>query len=167
MLYYKFIRSSKCTHDFIFSSSKKPFKPVSYSTILTQFSSAITSFRKNFPEHFNEDYAESITQNITPHWLRHTWAYNTMMVLYEQHEKKCIKAGFINTQGLMEDVKEELRIQGGWSEKSTMPSKYAKRFIQDEANKKLMEAYSNHKDVDLFSDDSLMEGQLNGKRTSN
>ncbi len=151
--YYKAIRSQECMHDFIFSASVSPYKPVSYSTIKTQFSKVVKSFELYFPTHFDEQYAEAILSNITPHWLRHTWAYATMEALYKKLQKKYIQSGVVSIKGLMEDVKDKLRTQGGWSEKSTMPAKYAKRFVQESANITLMEVYNNHKSSDLFDDE--------------
>ncbi|MBE4607442.1 site-specific integrase [Vibrio navarrensis] len=84
MTYYRFIRSPEAKHDFIFSASTRPFKPSSYSTVMTQFKIFTESFKKHFPEHFDPEYAESITKSISPHWLRHTWAFGTMENLYDK-----------------------------------------------------------------------------------
>lgn len=51
MAYYKFIRSPEARHDFIFSASTSPFKPSSYSTMITQFKSVAESFKEHYPEH--------------------------------------------------------------------------------------------------------------------
>lgn len=155
MIYYKAMRSKDCTHNFIFVASTRPYNPISYSTIKTQFSMAVESFRLHYPTHFDTQYAESIISNITPHWLRHTWAYATMEALYIKLEKKYMQSGVVSIKGLMEDVKDKLRIQGGWSEKSTMPSKYARRFIQERSNITLMEVYNNHKPYGLFDGDVI------------
>ncbi|MFA0000867.1 hypothetical protein AB4428_21395, partial [Vibrio lentus] len=61
--------------------------------------------------------------------------------------------GAVSIKGIMEDVKDKLRDMGGWSEKSKMPAKYAKRFIQENANATLMEIYNNYKDNDLFDEE--------------
>ncbi|MBE3897849.1 hypothetical protein HJ158_01105 [Vibrio parahaemolyticus] len=50
----------------------------------------------------------------------------------------------VNVTGLMEDAKNELRAIGGWSKKSVMPAKYAKRFVQEQASKTVMEVYRNN-----------------------
>ncbi|HDM8044637.1 TPA: site-specific integrase [Vibrio campbellii] len=148
-LYYQFIRSHDCDHDFIFASSLKPYKPVSYATIHSQFLEVVRSFREQFPDHFDQQYAESIRDKITPHWLRHTWAYATLTAIYDKKKKEYIQSGVVNLKGLMEDAKDQLRAIGGWSDKSSMPGKYAKRFVQEEANRTLMEVYRNHfKDSD-------------------
>ncbi|EGR2254740.1 site-specific integrase [Vibrio parahaemolyticus] len=143
-LYYEYIRSKDCEHDFIFTSSLKPYKPVSYTTINSEFSKVVKAFEKQFPDHFDTKYSESITEVITPHWLRHTWAYATLSATYEKKKNEYIESGIVNLKGLMEDAKDELRTIGGWSKKSIMPDKYAKRFIQEQANKTLMEVYRNH-----------------------
>tara|TARA_Y100000588_G_scaffold394088_2_gene512773 strand:- start:2716 stop:4152 length:1437 start_codon:yes stop_codon:yes gene_type:complete len=154
MTYYKFIRSPEAQHDFIFSASTSPFKPSSYSTVMTQFKVVTESFKKHFPEHFDPEYAESITQSISPHWLRHTWAFGTMENFYDKVKDEFIKAGAVNIKGIMADVRDKLRIHGGWSLKSTMPSKYAKRFEMRKANETLMRVYNSHKtDVALHEFD--------------
>lgn len=145
MTYYRFIRSPEAKHDFIFSASSSPFKPSSYSTVMTQFKVVTESFKKHFPEHFDPKYAESITKSISPHWLRHTWAFGTMEHLYEKLKQEFIEAGAINIKGIMAEVRDKLRTLGGWSLKSTMPSKYAKRFEMRKANETLMRVYNNPK----------------------
>ncbi|WP_208446425.1 hypothetical protein [Vibrio sp. B1ASS3] len=57
----------------------------------------------------------------------------------------------------MEDAQDELRVIGGWSKKSIMPAKYAKRFVQEEANRTLMEVYRNHFSSEIETD--LQEGE--------
>ncbi|EMK6942145.1 site-specific integrase [Vibrio cholerae] len=145
MTYYRFIRSPEAKHDFIFSASSSPFKPSSYSTVMTQFKVVTESFKKHFPEHFDPKYAESITKSISPHWLRHTWAFGTMEHLYEKLKQEFIEAGSINIKGIMAEVRDKLRTLGGWSLKSTMPSKYAKRFEMRKANETLMRVYNSPK----------------------
>ncbi|MCS0417212.1 site-specific integrase [Vibrio diabolicus] len=143
-MYYKFIRPSGCDHDFIFASSMTPYKPVSYSTIQSQFSKVMQAFKEQFPDHFDPQYSEAITEKVTPHWLRHTWAYATLAAIHERKKSQYIQSGVVNIKGLMEDAQDELRAIGGWSKKSIMPAKYAKRFIQEEANRTLMEVYRTH-----------------------
>lgn len=143
-MYYKFIRPTSCDHDFIFTSSMKPYKPVSYSTIQSQFSKVMQAFKEQFPDHFDTQYSEAIIDKVTPHWLRHTWAYATLAAIYEKKKDQYIQSGVVNVKGLMVDAQDELRVIGGWSKKSIMPAKYAKRFIQEEANRTLMEVYRNH-----------------------
>ena len=145
MAYYRFIRSPEAKHDFIFSASTRPFKPSSYSTVMTQFKDVTVSFKKHFPEHFDPQYAESITKSISPHWLRHTWAFGTMERLYDRLKQEFIEAGAANIKGIMAEVRDELRILGGWSINSTMPSKYAKRFEMRKANETLIRVYNSHK----------------------
>ncbi|HAS6726105.1 TPA: site-specific integrase [Vibrio parahaemolyticus] len=143
-IYYKFIRPCTSDHDFIFTASMKPYKPVSYSTFQSQFSKVVKAFEKQFPDHFDPQYSEAITEAITPHWLRHTWAYATLAAVYERKKSQYIESGVVNVTGLMEDAKNELRAIGGWSKKSVMPAKYAKRFVQEQASKTVMEVYRNN-----------------------
>ncbi|WP_337911469.1 site-specific integrase [Vibrio cholerae] len=143
-VYFEFIRPKECEHDFIFASSLKPYKPVSYTTIQTQFKQVVESFKKHFPEHFDPQYAEYISETITPHWLRHTWAYAMLSAIYEKEKRRYIDYGVVNVRGIMEDAQDQLRVMGGWAKKSIMPAKYAKRFTQELANQTLMDVYRNH-----------------------
>ncbi|HIF9143171.1 TPA: hypothetical protein ACX6PU_003796 [Photobacterium damselae] len=145
MAYYRYIRTPEAKHDFIFSASICPFKPSSYSTVMTQFKVVTESFKSHFPEHFDPEYAESITKSISPHWLRHTWAFGTMENLYVKLMDEFIEAEAVNVKGIIAEVKDELRLLGGWSEKSTMPSKYGKRFELRKANETLMRVYNSPK----------------------
>ena len=148
-MYYRFLRPDICNHDFIFTSSMKPYKPVSYSTIQSQFSKVVQAFEIHFSDHFDPRYSEAITDKITPHWLRHTWAYATLAAVYEKKKNHYMESGVVNVIGLMEDAKDELRTIGGWSKNSIMPAKYAKRFVQEQANKTLMEVYREYYSSDI------------------
>ncbi|MBE4607443.1 hypothetical protein BOO28_06955 [Vibrio navarrensis] len=61
------------------------------------------------------------------------------------NSQEFIEAGAVNIKGIMAEVRDELRILGGWSINSTMPSKYAKRFEMRKANETLMRVYNSHK----------------------
>lgn len=141
MLYYNLMRPRDCEHEYIFAAHKSPYKPLSYSTYLTEFKKYMSEFKAQFPKHFEPEYAESIEGEVTPHWLRHTWAYSTLTVFYDELKLEYMSSGVVDIKGLMEDAKERLRVLGGWSEKSRMPSKYAKRFIQEEANRALLNVF--------------------------
>lgn len=65
--------------------------------------------------------------------------------LYEKLKQEFIEAGSINIKGIMAEVRDKLRTLGGWSLKSTMPSKYAKRFEMRKANETLMRVYNSPK----------------------
>ncbi len=67
----------------------------------------------------------------------------------QKKESRYVQSGAVNVTGLMEDAKDELSTIGGWSKKSIMPAKYAKRFVQEQANKKLMEMYRNYNSSDI------------------
>ncbi|WP_135459320.1 site-specific integrase [Vibrio echinoideorum] len=96
MFYYRYIRPKNCDHNFIFSSSMKPYKPIAYSTVMSEFKAYTNSFKESFPLHFDTHYAESIEGDITPHWLRHTWAYGTLCVIYEEVKREYITSGVVN-----------------------------------------------------------------------
>ncbi len=161
-IYFKFIRPNVSEHDFVFTAPMRPYKPISYTTIQSQFASVVTAFKEQFPEHFEPNYAESIKETITPHWLRHTWAYATLSSIYNKKKEEYIKSGVVNLKGLMEDAQAELRVLGGWSKKSVMPTKYAKRFIQEQANKTLMDVYRNH-----YTTDNVLSKELFDASTLN
>lgn len=150
MLYFKLMRPQKAEHDYIFVAHKRPYKPLSYSTFLNEFTEYALKFKENFPEHFDPTYAESIEGDISPHWLRHTWAYSTLLATYAQKKSEYLSCGSVDLRGLMEDAKEKLRVQGGWSQKSKMPNKYAKRFIQEEANTALLNVFYNDQNNELI-----------------
>ncbi|PQJ62396.1 tyrosine-type recombinase/integrase [Photobacterium angustum] len=154
-VYYNKLRPSEelCGHDFIFASSKKPYQPLSYRGILNEFERSAQSFKENFPEHFNTQYGDAITANITPHWLRHTWAFSTLALIYDQTKDKYIKTQIVKVDGIMIDSIEQLRVLGGWALKSRMPQHYAKRFIQDQANMSLLSIFNNTLDENLFDED--------------
>lgn len=68
---------------------------------------------------------------VTPRMLRHTWATAYLEYLVEQKKMT------------LEGAKDSLRKIGGWSDKSLMPSRYAKRFIVKAANTTNMERVAN------------------------
>lgn len=153
-IYYKNLRPSEeeCGHDFIFASSTKPYRPLSYRGILNEFERSTQSFKKNFPEHFNTQYGDAITGKITPHWLRHTWAFSTLALIYKIQKDKFIKS-HNNFDRIMVDSIEQLRVLGGWALKSRMPQHYAKRFIQNQANMSLLNVFNSMLDDNLFDED--------------
>ncbi len=152
MVYFEYIRPENCDHDYIFSSHKSPYKPLSYSTYLIEFSAFVSSFKRNFPEHFDPLFAESIEDDITTHWLRHTWAYGTLSTIYDKVKGEYSFSDAINIKGLMDDAIDKLRLLGGWSKKSRMPQKYAKRFIQEEANRTLLNVFYSNQDKTIIEE---------------
>ncbi|MDO6640550.1 site-specific integrase [Shewanella sp. 5_MG-2023] len=143
----------QCGHDFIFASSVKPYRPLSYRGILKEFERTAKSFKKNFPAHFNIDYSDAITANITPHWLRHTWAFSTLAAIYSQTSDKYINTKAVKVSGIMEDSIEQLRVLGGWSLKSRMPQHYGRRFIQNQANMSLLNIFNSTLYDNLIDED--------------
>lgn len=144
-IYYNKLRPTEeqSGHDFIFASSVKPYSPLSYRAMLKEFERSAESFNKNFPEHFDINYSYAITGNVTPHWLRHTWAFSTLAQIYKETEDQFIKTQVVKISGIMEDSIEKLRALGGWAIKSRMPSYYAARFIEGNANMTLLNIFNN------------------------
>ncbi|ELH0896871.1 hypothetical protein Q9887_003795 [Vibrio fluvialis] len=154
MLYIEQLRPSLCEHDYVFTSHKSPYFPLSYSTFYAEFSVYSDAFTKHFPRHFELEFAESIIGKVSPHWLRHTWAYNQLKAQYMENRQRYHLDGFVDIKGLMEDAKEHLRTLGGWSEKSDMPAMYARRFVQEEANRTLLDLYYRGNLVEPFKEKS-------------
>jgi integrase len=137
-LYIKKIRSQNLHHEFIFTSTDSTNDPLSYNTVYDIFIKIDAVITQYHPEYKSPDRFDSI-QRITPHITRHTWAYLTLQRLYEskyeklKHTSKLANIDF-SIAGLMEEAMDELRLIGGWSQKSNMPRLYAKRFLSDKAN---------------------------------
>uniref|UniRef100_UPI003F65839C site-specific integrase n=1 Tax=Dickeya zeae TaxID=204042 RepID=UPI003F65839C len=137
-IYIDRIRPKSDNHDFIFTSSQGIGKPLSYTSVHSIFSQLDDSFVKNFPEYKSPSYFDTL-QRLTPHVTRHTWAYLTLQKIYHMKILKIKATGKysttdIPTAGLMQEAKDELRLMGGWSQKSQMPDFYAKRFLSEQAN---------------------------------
>lgn len=156
-MYIKRIRP-ELDHRFIFTTLKKPFKPLSYDAIYLLFSKVDDVLTENYPEFKNNKYSDSIDK-LTPHITRHTWAYLALERIYQDKYNKLMKlsslsnVSFINNS-IMEDSKAELREIAGWSYNSLMPSHYAKRFISDRANKSNLERIKmDMPDINIYLED--------------
>lgn len=123
----------RASHNFLLTSSIGDCPPLSYKSAYKIIRAASDEMKEKYPEHFNKNHSEYL-YSVHPHMLRHTWAYIQLGNLYHHFEERYIKAGVINTMGVMESAKDSLRQLGGWSDGSMMPSNYAKRFIAEQAN---------------------------------
>ena len=128
MLYMEKIRNFNDS-DILFTSLKPPYSPLSYSSINAIFKVIERVFRTLHPIYFDNNKFDSI-HKITPHVCRHTWAYITLAFAIKKYQAK----GLIDNDENMQQAQEDLRLLGGWSANSIMPSYYAKRFIVDSAN---------------------------------
>ncbi|HBV3592849.1 TPA: site-specific integrase [Klebsiella pneumoniae] len=152
MLYINRIRKSNSSHDFIFTSSQKNEKPLSYSAVHTLFTKIDSIFKRNNPEFCNSDYYDCL-QRLTPHTARHTWAYLTLKKIYHQKSLnyRTVPAMRSLASNLMAEAKDELRLIAGWSLNSKMPDLYAKRFISEQANaanlQRIAEESAIHRDI--------------------
>ena len=126
--------------DFLICSGHGATKgnPLAYKTALKVFKDKEEVLRKERPELFDDTNYEYI-KALSPHPLRHTWAYENLDRIYQEKKQLFQKAGGLDAHGIMEEAKSELRQLGGWSVKSEMPSRYAARFIGVNANKALAE----------------------------
>ena len=71
---------------------------------------------------------------LTPHVCRHTWAYITLAFAIKKYRNESASPLTQSNDEIMQKAQENLRVLGGWSANSIMPSYYAKRFIVDSAN---------------------------------
>lgn len=147
-IYYNKLRPAEklCRHNFIFTSTTKPYAPLSYRTVLKEFDKSAKAFNEHFPEHYDVRYSCALASNLSPHWLRHTWAYSTLASLYKLTEDKMIKTQVVNISGVMEDAIGKLRTLGGWSLSSKMPQYYAARFMEENANLDLLNIFCSNLD---------------------
>ncbi len=133
----------RASHNFLFSSSIGECPPLTYKAAYKIIIDASEIMKDKFPAYFDQTKAEFL-ENVHPHMLRHTWAYMQLKNLYYQVEKQFIKAGAVNTKGIMASAKDMLRQLGGWSENSVMPNHYAERFIAESANEKSLKMFDEH-----------------------
>ncbi|HHS9907476.1 TPA: site-specific integrase [Klebsiella quasipneumoniae subsp. similipneumoniae] len=156
VIYMQKIRKNSTTHNFIFASSQNPESPLSYNTVHSIFSKIDKVFSVNYPECKSLERFDAIMK-LTPHVTRHTWAYLTMKKLYNLQNKKLNDSGnnLVKnslSMGRMDEVKEALRLLGGWSIKSQMPDLYAKRFLSEQANAaNIQRLFQHDSDIDFLT----------------
>ncbi|MDV2442006.1 site-specific integrase [Acinetobacter gerneri] len=132
MLYMEKIRNFNDS-DILFTSLKPPYSPLSYSSINAIFKVIEQVFRTLHPIYFDDINIESI-HKFTPHACRHTWAYITLAFAIKKYRNESASQLNQSNDEIMQKAQENLRVLGGWSANSIMPSYYAKRFIVDSAN---------------------------------
>ena len=132
MLYVEKIRNFN-NSDILFTSLKPPYSPLSYSSINAIFKTIEQAFKTSHPVYFDDTNIDSI-QKLTPHVCRHTWAYITLAFAIKKYRNESASALTQSNDEIMLKALEDLRVLGGWSANSIMPSYYAKRFIVDSAN---------------------------------
>ncbi|WP_151803401.1 site-specific integrase [Acinetobacter guillouiae] len=132
MLYIEKIRNFN-NSDILFTSLKPPYSPLSYSSINAIFKTIEQAFRASHPVYFDDTNIDSI-QKLTPHVCRHTWAYITLAFAIKKYRNESASPLTQSNDEIMLKALEDLRVLGGWSANSIMPSYYAKRFIVDSAN---------------------------------
>lgn len=138
MIYLSDIRPKQSSHQIIFTSQNTPYSPLTYESIRAILSAVDRVFSLEKPEFKDSNYVDSIA-SLTPHVARHTWATMTLSYLYGKIERDRKAAKHVTSSNkiigrIMDEAKEQLRIMGGWSLKSTMPDRYAKRFLSKQAN---------------------------------
>ncbi|PMH43815.1 hypothetical protein BCU68_13280 [Vibrio sp. 10N.286.49.B3] len=125
-------------HGYIFTSSVAPFNPLSYETVRDIFQALDSAITKHFPM-FRDTKLYLGLPKLTPKVARHTWAYEQLNHLYNVERRKAIEMAtstgqVLNSKELMSNAVNTLRSQGGWSEDSKMPMKYARRFFDEQGN---------------------------------
>lgn len=167
---YKFLQlyidklRPKVKHNFIFTSLRSPYPPLSYQAIYEIFQTIDRVMTKQFPHFKNPARFDSI-EKLTPNVTRHTWAYLTLERLYTKRYKKTVNSASLaqidfSIKGIMEDAKSALRVLGGWSPSSRMPDRYAKRFIHENVNKARHELIIRDQEINSFDQD--LEGLFDG-----
>ena len=133
-IYIKEIRSD-INSDILFTSLKPPYSSLSYSGINKIFKIIDKNIKYRIPHHFDNKAFDSIN-SITPHFCRHTWAYLMLNHSYKKYENMDKLGNSINNigQNSLDKAQDDLRVLGGWSPTSLMPSYYGKRFIVERAN---------------------------------
>ncbi|WP_165905443.1 tyrosine-type recombinase/integrase [Parashewanella spongiae] len=127
-------------HDFLFTSSSTNASPLSYQGARKIIIDASNRMKKLFPHHFDITKSDHL-QTISPHMLRHTWAYFQLEHIFRRYTADFIKAGAVDPKGIMKSAIDHLRSLGGWSARSQMPAYYGKRFIAKRANELSMSKF--------------------------
>ena len=130
--------------DILFTSLKPPYSALSYSSINAIFNKIDIKFRGLYPIYFDDTNIDSI-HKITPHVCRHTWAYITLAFAIKKYKNENRYQQSISNDEIMQKAQEDLRVLGGWSPNSIMPSYYAKRFIVNRANLLNLQRISDEK----------------------
>lgn len=125
-------------HGYIFTSSIAPFNPLTYETIRDMFHTLDDSLTKHFPM-FRDTALYIDLPKLTAKVARHTWAYEQLDHLYNTEHRKAVEMAasigqILNNKEIMANAINTLRSQGGWSENSKMPMKYARRFFDEQGN---------------------------------
>ncbi|WP_135384360.1 hypothetical protein [Vibrio tasmaniensis] len=125
-------------HGYIFTSSVAPFNPLSYETVRDILQTLDSALTKHFPM-FRDTGLYLDLPKLTPKVARHTWAYEQLNHLYNAERRKAIEIAtstgqVLNNKEIMSNAVNTLRSQGGWSENSKMPMRYARRFFDEQGN---------------------------------
>lgn len=125
-------------HGYIFTSSVAPFNPLSYEAVRDIFHALDSTLTKHFPM-FRDTTLYIDLPKLTPKVARHTWAYEHLDHLYKSEHRKAVDMAvstgqILNNKEIMSNAINTLRSQGGWSENSKMPMRYARRFFDEQGN---------------------------------
>ncbi|MFH4886166.1 site-specific integrase [Vibrio alginolyticus] len=152
-------------HGYIFTSSVAPFNPLSYETVRDIFQALDSSLTKHFPL-FRDTELYINLPKLTPKVARHTWAYEQLNHLYTSERRKAIEVAastgqVLNNKEIMANAVNTLRSQGGWSENSKMPMRYARRFFDEQGNFQNLDRI----DTDSFEIQRSFEAHLDTEET--
>lgn len=128
-------------HNILFIKGTGKLSPLSYDAVNTFYKKKIDPAFIKLYSYYRNEKARFIDYlvNLTPHVGRHTWAYTTLRYIYEELLKVSLKMAVdfhikVRMKGELEPAVEQLRALGGWSVTSTVPLRYANRFIEMVAN---------------------------------
>ncbi|PSV86559.1 site-specific integrase [Photobacterium leiognathi] len=129
-------------HDVLFIKSTGKLTPLTYDAVRTFYKNKIDPSFIVLHPYYRSEKKRNIDSMVmlTPHVGRHTWAYMTLEYIYNdllKEELRLSKDYGITSRmkGLLDAAADQLRVLGGWSETSTMPIRYARRFIEIVANR--------------------------------
>lgn len=133
-IYIKEIRSD-INSNILFTSLKPPYSSLSYSSINKIFKIIDKNIKHRIPHHFDNKAFDSIN-SFTPHVCRHTWSYLMLNHLFKKYQDEYKLGNSTNNEGKnpLDEAQNKLRVLGGWSPTSLMPTYYGKRFIVERAN---------------------------------
>ncbi|WP_157633196.1 site-specific integrase [Vibrio bivalvicida] len=149
--------SSITIHDYLFTSSKSPYSPISGSTIRDIFDSVQKQMKIFFPVFYDSSEYE-VPPRLSPSVARHTWAYELLAYTYEMEYNKAVDVAahtgqVLNEKTIMDNAVDKLRELGGWSPVSKMPMRYARRFFSERANQNNLDRINR----DLISINDYLE----------
>jgi site-specific recombinase XerD len=141
--------NSASDHRILFTTERGNYAPLTYSAIRKIYRKIDSHFAYLHPNFRSGSTFNNLVQ-LTPHVGRHSWAYITLEYIYEQllHDEIRLGKNYgISSRlvGLLDAAADKLRALGGWSVTSSMPYKYARRYVEQLANQANINRINNAK----------------------